>query len=210
MKGRGIADLLEGARVVAVLVIDDVADAVPLARALIGGGIRIIEVTLRSPSALDAIAAIAAGVPDAVVGAGTLTAPAQFAEVEKRGARFAVSPGATPALCDAAAAATVPWLPGAQTVTEMMALRARGYLVQKFFPAEPSGGVAVLKAVASPLPDLRFCPTGGIGERTAGDYLALPNVLCVGGSWMAPAPLVKAGDWPAVAALAARASASWH
>ena len=210
MKSRSIADLLEGARVVAVLVIDDVAAAVPLARALVGGGIRTIEVTLRSPSALDAIAAIAAGVPDAVVGAGTITAPGQFAEVERRGARFAVSPGATPALCEAAAASPVSWLPGAQTVTEMMALRDRGYLVQKFFPAEPSGGVAFLKALVSPLPDLRFCPTGGIGERNAGDYLALSNVLCVGGSWMAPPALVKAGDWPAVGALAARVSTSRH
>jgi 2-dehydro-3-deoxyphosphogluconate aldolase/(4S)-4-hydroxy-2-oxoglutarate aldolase len=121
-----------------------------------------------------------------------------------------VSPGATPALCEAAAASPVPWLPGAQTITEMMALRDRGYLVQKFFPAEPSGGVAVLKSVASPLPDLRFCPTGGIGENNAGDYLALPNVMCVGGSWMAPPALVRAGDWPAIAALAARASASRH
>ncbi|HKQ94145.1 MAG TPA: bifunctional 4-hydroxy-2-oxoglutarate aldolase/2-dehydro-3-deoxy-phosphogluconate aldolase [Aestuariivirgaceae bacterium] len=210
MKSRSVADLLEGARVVAVLVIDDVAAAVPLARALVGGGIRTIEVTLRSSSALDAIAAIAAGVPDALVGAGTVVAPGQFAEVQGRGARFAVSPGATPALCEAAAASPVPWLPGAQTVTEMMALRDRGYLVQKFFPAEPSGGVAFLKALASPLPDLRFCPTGGIGERNAGDYLALPNVLCVGGSWMAPPALVKAGDWSAVAALAARVSAARH
>jgi 2-dehydro-3-deoxyphosphogluconate aldolase/(4S)-4-hydroxy-2-oxoglutarate aldolase len=210
MKSRAVADLLAGVRVVAVLVIDDVAAAVPLARALVGGGIRTIEVTLRSPAALDAIAAIAAGVPDAVVGAGTVTAPGQFAEVAGRGARFAVSPGATPALCEAAAASPVPWLPGAQTVTEMMALRDRGYLLQKFFPAEPSGGVAFLKALASPLPDLRFCPTGGIAERNAGDYLALPNVLCVGGSWMAPPALVKSGDWSAVAALAGRVSAARH
>ena len=180
--------------------------AVPLARALVEGGIGLIEVTLRSAVALDAIAAIVRGVPEAVVGAGTLTAPGQFAEAEKRGCRFLVSPGATPALCEAAAQSAVPWLPGAATVSEMLALRERGYLIQKFFPAEASGGVACLKSLASPLPDLRFCPTGGIGEHNAQDYLAVPNVLCVGGSWMAPPALVRSGDWAAITALAARVS----
>jgi 2-dehydro-3-deoxyphosphogluconate aldolase / (4S)-4-hydroxy-2-oxoglutarate aldolase len=206
MNGNSIADILERSRIVAVLVVEDVAVAVPLSRALVEGGIGLIEVTLRSAVALDAIAAIVHGVPEAVVGAGTLTAPHQFAEAEKRGCRFLVSPGATPALCEAAAQSAVPWLPGAATVSEMLALRERGYLIQKFFPAEASGGVACLKSLASPLPDLRFCPTGGIGEHNAQDYLAVPNVLCVGGSWMAPPALVRSGDWAAITALAARLS----
>jgi 2-dehydro-3-deoxyphosphogluconate aldolase / (4S)-4-hydroxy-2-oxoglutarate aldolase len=206
MNGKAIADILGRSRVVAVLVVDDVAVAVPLARALVEGGIGLIEITLRSAVALDAIAAIVRGVPEAVVGAGTLTAPGQFAEAEKRGCRFLVSPGATPALCEAAAQSAVPWLPGAATVSEMLALRERGYLIQKFFPAEASGGVACLKSLAPPLPDLRFCPTGGIGEHNARDYLAAPNVLCVGGSWMAPPALVRSGDWAAITALAARVS----
>ena len=206
MNGKAIADILGRSRIVAVLVVEDVAVAVPLARALVEGGIGLIEVTLRSAVALDAIAAIVRGVPEAVVGAGTLTAPGQFAEAEKRGCRFLVSPGATPALCEAAAQSAVPWLPGAATVSEMLALRERGYLIQKFFPAEASGGVACLKSLASPLPDLRFCPTGGIGEHNAQDYLAVPNVLCVGGSWMAPPALVRSGDWGAITALATRLS----
>jgi 2-dehydro-3-deoxyphosphogluconate aldolase / (4S)-4-hydroxy-2-oxoglutarate aldolase len=206
MNGKAIADILGGSRIVAVLVVEDVAVAVPLARALVEGGIGLIEVTLRSAVALDAIAAIVRGVPEAVVGAGTLTTPGQFAEAEKRGCRFLVSPGATPALCEAAAQSAVPWLPGAATVSEMLALRERGYLIQKFFPAEASGGVARLKSLASPLPDLRFCPTGGIGEHNVQDYLAVPNVVCVGGSWMAPPALVRAGDWAAITALAARLS----
>ncbi len=206
MNGKAIADILGRSRIVAVLVVEDVAVAVPLARALVEGGIGLIEVTLRSAAALDAIAAIVRGVPEAVVGAGTLTAPGQFAEAEKRGCRFLVSPGATPALCEAAAQSAVPWLPGAATVSEMLALRERGYLIQKFFPAEASGGVACLKSLVSPLPDLRFCPTGGIGEHNAQDYLAVPNVLCVGGSWMAPPALVRSGDWAAITALAARVS----
>lgn len=206
MNGKAIADILGRSRIVAVLVVEDVAVAVPLARALVEGGIGLIEVTLRSAVALDAIAAIVRGVPEAVVGAGTLTAPGQFAEAEERGCRFLVSPGATPALCEAAAQSAVPWLPGAATVSEMLALRERGYLIQKFFPAEASGGVACLKSLASPLPDLRFCPTGGIGEHNAQDYLAVPNVLCVGGSWMAPPALVRSGDWGAITALATRLS----
>jgi len=195
------------APVVAVVVIDELADAVPLARALVGGGIRAIEVTLRTPIALDAVRAIGAEVEGAVVGAGTLLAPKDIAAAEAAGARFGVSPGVTPALLDAADASALPYLPGAATATEAMQLFERGYTFQKFFPATPAGGPEYLRALASPLPGIRFCPTGGISAHSAREWLALPNVVCVGGSWLSTGALLRSGDWRRIEALAREAAA---
>jgi 2-dehydro-3-deoxyphosphogluconate aldolase/(4S)-4-hydroxy-2-oxoglutarate aldolase len=193
--------------VVAVVVIDKLGDAVPLARALVGGGVRAIEVTLRTPVALEAIRAIAADVEGAVVGAGTLLTPKDLRVAEEAGARFGVSPGVTPALLDAADDSMLPYLPGAATATEAMQLFERGYTLQKFFPATPAGGPEYLRALASPLPGIRFCPTGGVSALTARDWLAVPNVLCVGGSWLSAAKLMRAGDWRQVEMLAREAAA---
>jgi 2-dehydro-3-deoxyphosphogluconate aldolase/(4S)-4-hydroxy-2-oxoglutarate aldolase len=195
------------APVVAVVVIDELAHAVPLARALVSGGIKAIEVTLRTPVALDAIRAIVAEVEGAIAGAGTLLAPKDLRAAEDAGARFGVSPGTTPALLDAADASALPYLPGAATTTEAMRLFERGYRFQKFFPATPAGGPEFLRSLASPLPGIRFCPTGGITAATARDWLGLPNVICVGGSWMCAAQLVHAGNWPAIEKLAVAAAA---
>jgi len=195
------------APVVAVVVIDELADAVPLARALVGGGIRAIEVTLRTPIALDAVRAIGAEVEGAVVGAGTLLAPKDIAAAEAAGARFGVSPGVTPALLDAADASALPYLPGAATATEAMQLIERGYTFQKFFPATPAGGPEYLRALASPLPGIRFCPTGGISALSAREWLALPNVVCVGGSWLSAGALLRSGAWRRIEALAREAAA---
>ncbi|HET7929827.1 MAG TPA: bifunctional 4-hydroxy-2-oxoglutarate aldolase/2-dehydro-3-deoxy-phosphogluconate aldolase [Rhodanobacteraceae bacterium] len=197
---------LKSAPVVPVVVIHELAHAVPLARALVAGGTPAIEVTLRTPVALDAIRAIAAEVEGAMVGAGTVLTPRDLAAVARAGARFAVSPGCTPALLDAAAYSTVPLLPGAATASEVMALLERGYNLQKCFPAAAIGGVALLKAWAGPLAGARFCPTGGIAADNARDYLALPNVMCVGGSWLTPGPALAAGDWQSIEALARSAS----
>lgn len=193
--------------VIPVVVIDAPAAAVGLVRALVAGGIDTIEVTLRTPRALDCVRAIRAEVPDALCGVGTVLDERQLDDAVAAGAAFAVSPGATPALLDAAADAPLPLLPGAATASEAMALRARGYRVLKFFPAEQAGGAAYLKALASPLADVRFCPTGGIGALNARDYLALSNVVCVGGSWLAPGGAVAAGDWARITRLAADAVA---
>ena len=179
----------------------------PLARALVQGGIKAIEVTLRTPVALDAIRAIAAEVEGAVVGAGTLLTPRDLRAAEEAGARFGVSPGITPALLDAADDSALPYLPGAATATEAMRLFERGYTLQKFFPATPAGGPEYLRSLASPLPGIRFCPTGGISALTARDWLAVPNVFCVGGSWLSAAKLVRAGDWHQVEILAREAAA---
>lgn len=195
----GLDAILARAPVVPVVVVERAADAVPLARALVEGGLPAIEITLRTPAALDAIRAVAAEVEGAIAGVGTVLDAAQLAAAEQAGARFAVSPGATPALLDAAAGAGIPLLPGIATASEAMALIARGYRFAKFFPAEPAGGRSYLAALASPLPQLRFCPTGGITLETAPAYLALPNVICVGGSWMLPKAVVAAGNWAAVA-----------
>jgi 2-dehydro-3-deoxyphosphogluconate aldolase/(4S)-4-hydroxy-2-oxoglutarate aldolase len=195
------------APVVAVVVIDALADAVPLASALVRGGIRAIEVTLRTPVALDAIRAIAGEVEGAVVGAGTLLTPNDIAAAERAGARFGVSPGVTPALLGAAADSPLPYLPGAATATEAMQLLERGYRFQKFFPAAQAGGPDYLRALVSPLPSIRFCPTGGITAATARDWLGLPNVICVGGSWMCSSKLVHAGNFPAIEQLALAAAA---
>lgn len=201
-----LESILQLAPVVPVVVIRDLAHAVPLARALVAGGTPAIEVTLRTPVALDAIRAIAAEVEGAQVGAGTVLTPRDLAAVARAGASFAVSPGATSSLLDAAAYGGVPLLPGAATASEVMTLLERGYILQKCFPAAAIGGAALLKSWAGPLPGARFCPTGGITEANARDYLALPNVICVGGSWLTPPAAVSAGDWNAIEALARAAS----
>ncbi|WP_103035552.1 bifunctional 4-hydroxy-2-oxoglutarate aldolase/2-dehydro-3-deoxy-phosphogluconate aldolase [Castellaniella caeni] len=198
-------DLLAHSPVMPVIVIQDTASAVGLARALVAGGILSIEVTLRSPAALDAIRAIRDQVPDALVGAGTIRTPQQLDDVLRAGARFGVSPGLTPALARAARSADIPFLPGVSTTSEAMQAAEWGFTAQKLFPAEAIGGVALLKAWHGPLPDLRFCPTGGIHARNAGGYLALPNVGCVGGSWLTPAPAVINHDWDAITQLARQA-----
>ena len=194
------------APVVPVLTIERAADAVPLARALVKGGLPVLEITLRTAVALEALRTIAAEVPDAVVGAGTVLNAGQLERAMRAGARFAVSPGCTSALAQAAKAAGLPFLPGVQTVSEAMALSEQGFRLLKFFPADSAGGLGWLKAVAAPLAGLRFCPTGGIGAETAPAYLALPNVACVGGSWVAPREAVAAGNWAKVERLAAAAS----
>jgi 2-dehydro-3-deoxyphosphogluconate aldolase/(4S)-4-hydroxy-2-oxoglutarate aldolase len=203
---KNLEPLLRLSPVVAVLVIEDARNAAPLARALLAGGVKLIEITLRTPAAVEAMERIGGEVEGAVVGAGTLLSPRQFDEVARRGCRFAVSPGATPALIEAASQSPLPWLPGAATLSEMMHLLEHGLSLQKFFPAEAAGGTAYLKSIASVLPDLSFCPTGGIDQRNAADYLALANVLCVGGSWVAPPALVKAERWGEIETLAASAA----
>jgi 2-dehydro-3-deoxyphosphogluconate aldolase / (4S)-4-hydroxy-2-oxoglutarate aldolase len=197
---------LDIAPVIPVVVLDDPGTAVALARALLDGGIDIIEVTLRSDAALPAIEAIAAEVPEMVVGAGTLVTPVQIEAAVAAGARFLVSPGATPTLLDALADTGLPYLPGVSTVSEILTVLERGVTEMKFFPAESSGGAAALKAFAGPLPQVRFCPTGGITPATAPGYLALPNVGCVGGSWLTPAAAVKTGDWGRISELARAAA----
>lgn len=199
--------VLDLAPVVPVVVLEDAADAVPLARALVAGGLPAIEVTLRTAAALDAIKAIAAEVPDAVVGAGTVISARNVSDTVAAGARFLVSPGWTDTLLDAMKASGVPFLPGVSTTSEVVALLERGVTEMKFFPAEAAGGTAYLKALSAPLPQARFCPTGGISLASAPSYLALPNVGCVGGSWMVPGDAVAAGDWARVERLAAEAAA---
>ena len=197
-----VLDILRLGPVMPVLVIDDLAHAVPLARALVAGGIRVLEVTLRTPVALDAVRAICAAVPDAVVGVGTITLPQDLADSKAAGAVFGVSPGLTAGLLDAARQTGLPLLPGTMTPSDVMTAHAAGLAACKLFPAAVAGGVAMLKALYGPFADMTFCPTGGIDAASAPQYLALPNVACVGGSWLAPKALVQAGDWPAITALA--------
>ena len=206
-KQQALAQYLVLAPVVPVVVIDDAAQAVPLARALVAGGIRAIEITLRTPAALAAVRAIAAEVEGAVVGVGTVLTPEQLLAAGRAGARFAVSPGASPNLLAAAQDSALPWLPGAATASEAMTLREHGYRHLKFFPAESSGGVAALRALAGPLPDLHYCATGGIGLHNARDYLALANAIAVGGSWLTPNERVANGDWTGITQLAREAAA---
>ncbi|GAA2087319.1 bifunctional 4-hydroxy-2-oxoglutarate aldolase/2-dehydro-3-deoxy-phosphogluconate aldolase [Streptomyces albiaxialis] len=201
------SSVLALAPVVPVVVIEDAADAVPLARALVDGGLPAIEVTLRTPAAPDAIRAVAAEVPDAVVGAGTVISPEGVRTAADAGARFLVSPGWTDTLLDAMRDSGLPFLPGVSTTSEVVALLERGATEMKFFPAEAAGGVPYLKSLASPLPGARFCPTGGIGAANAPAYLALPNVACVGGTWMLPQDALAARDWDRVRRLAAEAKA---
>lgn len=193
------------APVIPVLVVEDPAKAKPLAQALIAGGLPALEVTLRTPAALEVIAEMAQ-VEGGVVGAGTLLSPHDVAAAKAAGARFGVSPGSTEALLSACEAEALPLLPGAATATEAMHLLERGYSVQKFFPAEAVGGAALLKALSAPLPQIRFCPTGGISATNARDYLALTNTLCVGGSWLAPKELVARENWQGITELAKQAA----
>ncbi|GGM85985.1 bifunctional 4-hydroxy-2-oxoglutarate aldolase/2-dehydro-3-deoxy-phosphogluconate aldolase [Streptomyces fuscichromogenes] len=201
------SSVLDLAPVVPVVVVEDAAAAVPLARALVDGGLPVIEVTLRTPAALDAVRAIADAVPEAVVGAGTVLTPAQVTQCVAAGARFLVSPGWTDGLLTAMSASGVPYLPGVSTASEVVALLERGVREMKFFPAQAAGGTAYLRSLAGPLPQARFCPTGGIGPQNAPEYLALPNVGCVGGTWMVPADALAAGDWARVRELARTAAA---
>ncbi|MBG0855677.1 bifunctional 4-hydroxy-2-oxoglutarate aldolase/2-dehydro-3-deoxy-phosphogluconate aldolase [Streptomyces spinoverrucosus] len=198
--------VLDLAPVVPVVVVPDAADAVPLARALVAGGLPAIEVTLRTSAALDAIRAISGAVPDAVVGAGTVITPGHVEDAVTAGARFLVSPGWTDVLLAAMRGSGVPYLPGVSTTSEVVALLERGVREMKFFPAAAAGGTAYLKSLAGPLPQARFCPTGGIGLASAPEYLALPNVGCVGGSWMVPAEAVAARDWGRIEGLAREAA----
>jgi len=193
--------------VVPVVVLDDAAQAVPLARALAAGGVRVMEVTLRTAAGVAAIERVAAEVPQVLVGAGSVRTPSELDDVCRVGAAFVVLPGAPPRLLDAALDSGVPVVPGASTVTEMMALAERGIELMKFFPAEACGGARFLSSVAGPLPDLRFCPTGGVTAAGASSYLSLPSVVCVGGSWLTPPQVIAAGDWGKVTDLAAAAAA---
>lgn len=203
---RSGAELMDLAPVMPVVVVDGPEAAVPLSRALVAGGLPSVEITLRTPEAMAAIERVAAEVPEAVVGAGTVTTPEQAGAAARAGAKFLVSPGCSPRLSAAMADTGLPFLPGVSTVSEAMALLEQGVHEMKFFPAEPAGGAAFLKALSSPLPQARFCPTGGITADSAPTYLALPNVGCVGGSWLTPASLVEAGRWDEVTELAREAA----
>ena len=198
--------IMTGQKVIPVIVLDDAKDAVPLAKALVAGGLPAIEITLRTAAALESIRRVAAEVPDALVGAGTILNAAQFDEAVAAGSKFIVSPGLTPELVDAAEGSPVPLLPGAVTSSEIMAALEEGYSLLKFFPAEQAGGAAYLKSLSSPFGGVRFCPTGGVSAKNAPDYLGLPNVLCVGGSWVAPTDAVSSGDWGRITALAKEAA----
>jgi 2-dehydro-3-deoxyphosphogluconate aldolase/(4S)-4-hydroxy-2-oxoglutarate aldolase len=202
-----IRDMLGLVPVIPVLTINDVAQAVPLARALTAGGLRVLEITLRTPAALASVEAIRGAVPEAIVGVGTLMRPVDFAAAGRAGAQFGVSAGLTPELAAAARGARFPLMPGVMTPTEALSALQAGFDVLKFFPAEQAGGVAMLRALGAPFPDLLFCPTGGITRITASGYLGLQNVLCVGGSWLAPAELLNGGDWSGIEALAREAAA---
>jgi 2-dehydro-3-deoxyphosphogluconate aldolase/(4S)-4-hydroxy-2-oxoglutarate aldolase len=197
-----IRELLGAVPVIPVLTITELELAVPLARALTAGGLRVLEITLRTPVALAAIEAIRKAVPQATVGAGTLTRGVDFAAADRAGAQFGVTPGLTPELASAARGARFPLLPGVMTPTEVIAARAAGFSVLKLFPARHAGGIELLRALSAPFPDVWFCPTGGITRLSAPDYLALANVICVGGSWFAPHALLGAGDWAGIEALA--------
>ena len=197
-----IRDILGMAPVIPVLTVTELEYAVPLARALAAGGLRVLEITLCTPVALAAIEAMRKAVPEAIVGAGMLTRAVDFAAAGRVGAQFGASPGLTPDLAAASRGARFPLLPGVMTPTELIAARAAGFNVLKLFPAQAAGGVAMLQALRAPFPDVLFCPAGGITRAAAADYLALPNVVCVGGSWVAPNAMLEAGDWSGIEALA--------
>jgi 2-dehydro-3-deoxyphosphogluconate aldolase / (4S)-4-hydroxy-2-oxoglutarate aldolase len=204
--GLDIRPVLGAVAVIPVVTLDRLEDAVPMAEALVEGGLPAIEMTLRTPAGLAAIEQIAAKVKGAIVGAGTITTPADVAAAKDAGARFGVSPALFPDVVRAAAAAGLPYIPGIMTATEAMQAVALGCKVLKLFPAEPAGGIKLLKALAGPFPDLLFCPTGGIGPAQAADYLRLPNVIAIGGSWMTPAESIKTRDWNTIRKLASEAS----
>ena len=199
-------EIASRAPIIPVLVLDDASSAAALAHALVAGGLPALEVTLRTACALDAIRAMA-DVPGGIVGAGTLLSPQDIRAAKEAGAKFGVSPGATPRLIAAAIEIGLPLLPGAATASEVMALWEQGYDMLKFFPAEAAGGAPALKAIGAPIPQVSFCPTGGITPENAASYLALPNVICAGGSWVAPKDMIASGDWAGITALAAAAAA---
>lgn len=201
-----IREILQLAPVVPVITITELEQSVPLARALVRGGLLVLEVTLRTPCALQAIEALRATVPEAIVGAGTLTRPGDFADAAAAGAQFGVTPGLTPELVAASRRSRLPLLPGIMTPSELIAARAAGFEVCKLFPATAAGGLELLRGLAGPFPDQLFCPTGGITPHNAADFLSLPNVICVGGSWMAPAGAVQARDWKRIEDLARQAA----
>ncbi len=202
-----VLEIMRVGPVIPVIVIEDLTQAVPLAKALIAGGVRVLEVTLRTAPALEAIQRIAREVSEAIVGAGTLTRPQDFAEAINAGARFGVSPGLTPALIQAAHNTGLPLLPGVMTPSDVIAARLGGFRELKLFPAQQAGGIGMLKALGGPFPDVTFCPTGGVSSANAPDFLALPNVACVGGSWLVPQAALAAGNWDKITALAKEASA---
>ena len=202
-----IREILGLAPVIPVLTVLDLAHAVPLARALVAGGLRVLEITLRTPVALACLDEMRKSVPQAIIGVGTLTKAVDFAAAHRAGAQFGVSPGLTPEIAGAARGARFPVLPGVMTPSEVITARHAGFDVLKFFPAEPAGGVAMLRALAAPFPEMLFCPTGGISRNTAPDYLALDNVIAVGGSWVAPQNLVDRADWSRIELLASEAKA---
>lgn len=202
-----IMQILNAGPVMPVIVLRDVAQALPLARALVAGGIRVLEVTLRTPAALDAIRVIRDALPEAIVGAGTITNAADLDAAIAAGAQFGVSPASNPALLAAVRASGLPFLPGTMTPSEVLTARDAGFRALKLFPAQQAGGIGMLKALGSVFPNILFCPTGGIDAAAASSYLALPNVGCVGGSWLAPAALVDAGKWIEIEALARAAAA---
>jgi 2-dehydro-3-deoxyphosphogluconate aldolase/(4S)-4-hydroxy-2-oxoglutarate aldolase len=202
-----IREIVSLSPVIPVLTVSNAGHAVPLAQALVAGGLRVLEITLRTPAALPSIEAIRKAVPDAVVGVGTLTRAADFAAAGRAGAQFGVSPGLTPEIAAAARGALFPLLPGVMTPTELIAARIAGFNVVKLFPAQQAGGIGMLQALGAPFPDVLFCPTGGITRSSAPEYLALPNVVCIGGSWVAPRAMLEAGDWAGVEALARDAAA---
>jgi 2-dehydro-3-deoxyphosphogluconate aldolase/(4S)-4-hydroxy-2-oxoglutarate aldolase len=203
-KHEKLAALFKLAVVIPVLTIERLEDAVPLAKALVAGGVRVLEVTLRTPVAIPAAQAIISSVPEAVVGIGTILNADDLVRAEALGAVFGISPGATPDLLKAAAASTLPFAPGIATASELMQALAHGFNLAKFFPAEQSGGIKALRALAGPFPDARFCPTGGIGEANAAAWLAEPNVFAVGGSWLCPAADIRSGNWAGITAICNR------
>jgi len=207
-RDRQLADLLRSGPVVPVITLERVEDAVPLARALVAGGLRLLEITLRTPAAADAAAAIIRDVPDAIVGIGTVLTPKDLERAQALGARYALSPGATPDLLEAASRSEMPFIPGIATASELMMALAHGFQTVKFFPAVAAGGIPALKALAGPFPQARFCPTGGIDEKNAKDWLALPNVVAVGGSWICSTADIRAQAWSEITAKAQRAVAS--
>ena len=199
-----LAALFKQATIIPVIAIDRLEDAVPLAKALVAGGVRVLEVTLRTEVAIPAAKAIMADVPEAIVGIGTILNAADLARAEALGAKFGISPGATPDLLAAAAASALPFAPGIATASDLMQALAHGFDLVKFFPAEQSGGIKALRALAGPFPDVRFCPTGGIGEANAAAWLGEPNVIAVGGSWLCPAADIRAANWSGISAICQR------
>jgi 2-dehydro-3-deoxyphosphogluconate aldolase / (4S)-4-hydroxy-2-oxoglutarate aldolase len=202
-----VLQIMRTGPVIPVIVVEKIERAVPLARALVAGGVRVLELTLRTPVALQAIEAIAREVEGAIIGVGTITRPEDFDLSTKAGAVFGVSPGLTPVLASAAKDSALPLLPGVMTPSDVITARAAGFSELKLFPAQQAGGIGMLRALAGPFPDVTFCPTGGVSAATAPDFLALPNVACVGGSWLTPRDAIDAGDWSRITALAREATA---